>query len=126
MSKKILIVEDEPPMLQALSDNFKSEGFGTILAKDGEEGLTIALEQRPDLIILDILMPKINGMTVLEKLRENEWGRTVPVIILTNVNPRTDKTLSAIAENQPAYYLIKSDITLDGVVTKVKDLLQAP
>jgi CheY-like chemotaxis protein len=71
-------------------------------------------------------MPKINGMTVLEKLRENEWGRTVPVIILTNVNPRTDKTLSAIAENQPAYYLIKSDITLDGVVTKVKDLLQAP
>src|SRR6185295_10847997 len=96
--KKILIVEDELPMLNALSDTFKDEGFIVIQAHDGEEGLESAKETLPDIILVDILMPKMDGMTMLKKLREDENGKNIPVIVLTNVAPDSNSTLNAVSE----------------------------
>jgi len=122
--KTILIVEDELPMLKALSDKFSREGFGTLETKDGEEGLKVALEKKPDLIVLDIFMPVMDGKMMLEKLRADSWGKTVPVIILTNLNP-DDKTLAELMKSGPSYYFIKSKWKLEELVEKVKKELGA-
>ena len=119
MKKTILIVEDELPMLKALGDKFSLEGFDILEAKDGAEGLAAALEKKPDLIILDIFMPVMDGKTMFEKLRADAWGKTVPVIILTNLNP-DDKTLDELMKNGPSYYFIKSKWKLEELVSKVK------
>jgi len=119
MKKTILIVEDELPMLKALADKFSLEGFDILEAKDGTEGLTAAIEKKPDLIILDIFMPVMDGKEMFEKLRQDAWGKTVPVIILTNLNP-DDKTLDELMKNGPSYYFIKSKWKLEELVAKVK------
>jgi DNA-binding response OmpR family regulator len=121
--KTILIIEDELPMLKALSDKFGLEGFEILEAKDGEEGLKTAVFKKPDLIILDIFMPVMDGKTMFEKLRQDAWGKTVPVIILTNLNP-DDKTLDALMKNGPSYYFIKSKWKLEELVAKVKKELE--
>ena len=76
-NKKILIVEDEEDMLRALVDELGHEGFETLEAKNGKEGLSIALKERPDLILLDILMPEMDGMAVMKHLRGDVWGKKV-------------------------------------------------
>lgn len=122
---EVLIIEDEPSMYTPLTEAFIGMGYLTLLAKDGEEGLGIALKKHPDIILLDILMPKIDGMTLIKDLREDAWGKTVPVIILTNVTPDSNSTINAVVDTQPAYYLVKSDMTLDGITEKVKEVLQS-
>lgn len=122
--KKILIVEDEESIQRAISDSLTNQEFETILAKDGEEGLSIALKEHPDLVLLDILMPKMDGMIMLQKLREDEWGKTAPVIILTNVSPNANTVIESVLKNEPAYYLVKSDVKLEGIVEKIKEVLK--
>jgi len=124
VKKTILIIEDELPMLKALSDKFTLEGFEILEAKDGAEGLKAALEKKPDLIILDIFMPVMDGKEMFEKLRADVWGKTVPVIILTNLNP-DDKTLDQLMKNGPSYYFVKSKWKLEELVGKVKKELGA-
>lgn len=72
--KRILIVEDEIPMLKALVDKFSRAGFETLEAKNGIEGLAVALKEHPDLVLLDLVMPKMDGVKMMEKLREDSWG----------------------------------------------------
>ena len=74
MSQKILIVEDEDSLLSALVDKFLKAGYRVVTARDGEEGLTVALREQPDLILLDIVMPKMDGISLLRQLRDNSWG----------------------------------------------------
>ena len=121
----MLIVEDELPMLQLLDEHLKNSGFDTTIAHDGEEGLTQALAQHPDIILLDILMPKMDGLTVLKHLREDVWGKHVPVIIFTNVGVE-DSVISQLVQYDPAYYFMKSDMKLDDLVTKIGETLQSP
>ncbi len=118
-AKKILIIEDELPMLKALSDKFSREGFLVLEARNGEEGLNVALKTKPDLIILDLFMPVMDGKAMMEKLREDSWGKGVPIIILTNLNP-DDKTLNEIMSSGPSYYFIKSKWQLEDLAEKVK------
>jgi DNA-binding response OmpR family regulator len=122
--KKVLIIEDELPMLKALTDALNNSGFDVSTSRNGEEGLEVAMKAAPDAVILDILMPRMDGMTMLKKLRQDTWGKTVPVIILTNVNPESNETLYAVTETEPAYYLIKTETTLDGIIEKVKEVLK--
>ena len=124
VKKTILIVEDELPMLKALADKFTLEGFEILEAKDGAEGLEVAISKKPDLIILDIFMPVMDGKAMFEKLRQDAWGKTVPVIILTNLNP-DDKTLDQLMKNGPSYYFVKSKWKLEELVSKVKKELGA-
>lgn len=121
--KKILIVEDEQDMLDALTDKFTREGFETLQAKDGIEGLEVALKDHPDLILLDIVMPKMDGMTMMKKLREDEWGKNVPIIILTNLSATDEKLIEGMVKGEPSYYLVKSDWKIKDVVEKVKETL---
>jgi len=124
MSKKILVVEDEPDMRQAIVESLEHEGFDVLEAENGGKGLEEALTRRPDLIILDILMPKMDGMEMMKKLRQqNEWGRKVPIILLTNLSA-DDKIMRGIVEDEPSYYLVKSDWKIPDVIEKVREMLK--
>lgn len=123
-TKKILVIEDEQPMLEAIVDSLKQQGFSILTANNGKDGLTLALSDHPHLILLDIFMPKMDGITMLEALRSDSWGEDVPVIILTNLNPDADATIKAIIDHKPAFYLIKSNVTLEGIVSKIKEVLK--
>lgn len=123
-NKKVLIIDDEEAIQKAISDTLSNQGFAILIGKDGEEGLTIALKEHPDIILLDILMPKMDGMIMLQKLRLDEWGEKVPVIILTNVSPNSNSVIDSVLKNEPAYYLVKSDVKLEGIVDKVKEVLK--
>lgn len=119
--KKILIVEDEPGLLNALVDKFTHEGFVVLSAKDGQEGLEVALPEHPDLILLDIIMPVMDGMTMLRDLRKDPWGKNVPVILLTNLS-EAEKVAESLSQGV-YYYLVKSDWKLEDIVKKVKEKL---
>jgi len=121
--KKILIIEDERPLQEAIVDTLKQHQFAIITADDGKDGLEKAFSEHPNLILLDILMPKMDGLTMLETLRADTWGHDIPVIILTNLNPDADKTIRTILDHKPAFYLIKSNVTLEGIVSKIQEVL---
>src|SRR5947209_4797293 len=119
--KTILIVEDERSLLKALHDKLLLEGFTVLEAPDGEAGLAVALSTHPHLILLDIIMPKMDGLTMLKELREDDWGKTVPVIMLTNLSDA-----AKIEESQKSNvfdYLVKTDWSLEYVVDKVRQKL---
>lgn len=118
-SKKILIVEDESPLRNAVSDILSFEGFQVFQAKNGQEGLDIALKEKPDLILLDLMMPVMDGLSMLEKLREDKpYGAQASVILLTNIN---DPDKVAQATSAGSYdFLVKSDWNIEDVVRKIK------
>ena len=91
MSKRVLIVEDEKNIVDILSFNLSKEGYDTLEAYDGQTGLQLALEQDPDLILLDLMLPKMDGFDVCRNLRQA--GRNTPVIMLTAREEETDKVL---------------------------------
>ena len=117
----VLVVEDESAVSEALEDKFGREGFDVLVAKDGAIGLKVALKEAPDLILLDIIMPIMDGITMLEKLHKNKKGKKIPVIMLTNLS---DSARVEEARKEGVNdYLIKSDWKLDDVVKKVKEKL---
>jgi DNA-binding response OmpR family regulator len=121
---KILVVEDEAPLRTAIHDTLVNEKFDVIEATNGEEGLRSALDTHPDLILLDVIMPVMDGMTMLKKLRESgEWGKHIPVIVLTNVGSDNNKMINDVTVLEPSYYFVKSDWRLEGLVIKIKELL---
>jgi CheY-like chemotaxis protein len=122
--KRILIVEDEEAIQKAISDALTSQGFITLTANNGEEGLVTSLKEHPDLILLDIFMPRMDGLVMLQKVRLDGWGKNVPVIILTNLNPNSNSVINSVLKNEPAYYLVKSDVKLEGIVDKIKEVLK--
>lgn len=118
---KVLTVEDEVDLREALVTALSYEGFTVLSASDGEEGLATALKEKPNLILLDITMPKMDGLEVLRALREDEWGKTVKVIVMT-----AHDDLGKVAEVIEAggnEYVVKTDITLNRIVEKVKEKL---
>jgi len=116
--KKILIAEDEAPILTVIADNLEASGFSVIKTTNGEEGLLSALHEHPDLILLDIMMPKMNGLEMLKRLRMNEWGKKVPVIVLTNYGDN-EKVAEALGSDVSEYF-VKSDIKIEEVIARVK------
>ncbi len=122
--KKILVVEDDPTFQKVMREKLTREGFDITIAGDGEEGLAVANTLRPKLIILDILMPKMDGITMLQKLRAlNTWGSKVPAIILTNLSPEDKDRIKQLGDLAPKYYIIKVDHKLNDIVEKVKKVL---
>ncbi len=120
LNKKILIVEDDKSLLSTLREKFTNEGFFVITAQDGEEGLIAAEKENPDLFLLDIKMPKIDGITMAKKLKET--GADAPIIFLTNLDDL--KHIGDAIEVNKSDYLIKSDWELDDIVKKVKARLE--
>lgn len=122
---KILIIEDDTSLLKAYKEKLIREGFGVQGVTDGEAGLALALKEHPDLILLDILLPKMDGMEVMKELRSDQWGNKVPIIILTNLET-DDERLRIITKGEPAYYLMKLNYTIAEVVSKIKEVLAKP
>lgn len=121
---KILLVEDEESQRNILRDHLAKRGFSILEAKDGIEGLEISLHEHPDLIILDVRMPNMDGITMMHKLRQNNWGKKASIIILTNYD--TDDTqLLQIAKDLPSYYLMKADTPLDKILEKIEKELKS-
>ncbi len=120
--KKVLIVEDEKILGDALESKFKHEGFITLRAFNGQEGLDQCNKEHPHFILLDLMMPVMDGKTMLRFLRENKDFATLPVIVLTNAGD-----LENIRQTQMYYgatdFLIKSDTNTDDLVERVKKLL---
>jgi len=118
---KILIVEDEPDVLQIFSDMLGQEKFEVIKAKNGAEGLEVALELKPDLILLDISMPVMDGIAMLKEIKINDALKNIPVIVLTNYSD-TQKIAEAM-ENGAYGYLIKINLKSDDLIKNVKSAL---
>jgi len=118
--KKILIVEDDKNYLWLLRQSFEAEKLSVVFALDGEEGLKMAEEEKPDLIFMDILMPKMDGIEVAKKLKEK--GIKAQIIFLTNLKDEEhiSKAVEAMKETD---YIVKSDVHLDQIVARVKEKL---
>lgn len=113
---KILVIEDEKSIRRVLTEVVKRSDYEVLSAGDGEAGLAMALSEKPDLILLDILMPKMDGETMLTKLREDEWGNKVPVIMMTNFD--APEQINESMQKGVAQYLVKAN-------TSSKELIQA-
>lgn len=122
--KTILVVEDEKSLCDAIMDILRRKNFIAIGAKNGIEGVDFALSKHPDLILLDLLMPEMDGMTALKKIRGDAWGANVPVIILTNLSATDEKLVEDMVTHKPMHYLIKSDWKLHDVVKKIEEILE--
>ena len=117
--KTVLIVEDEKLLSQAIKIKLEKNNFLVHEAFDGQEGLAKALEKHPDIILLDLILPVMDGVTLLEKLREDDWGKNVPIIILSNLSDAS--LIEESKEKGVNSYLIKTDWKLDQVVEKVRE-----
>jgi len=116
--KKILIVEDEETVKRALQDKLTDEGYQVLVAKNGEEGLSISLKEHPDLILLDLIMPVMDGLTMLEEVRADAWGRDARVVILTNI---TDSQEVAQATEVGGYdFLVKADWSIEDIAKHIR------
>lgn len=121
--KMILIVEDDIALRKVLVDKLNDESFLTLEAADGEEGLQLAKERHPELILLDIFMPRMDGITMLSKLRTiDAWGKHVPVLVLTNsTDAQTIAKVSGFGETD---FLIKSEWSLEALVARIREKLR--
>lgn len=122
--KKILFIEDESVLQKTFDSAFKNEGYEVISALDGETGVNLAKTQKPDLILLDMVLPKLTGFEVLKKLKENPETKRIPVIILTNLERMSD--IDKALELGATTYLVKVNYSLDEVIKKVKGILGEP
>ncbi|MFH1522883.1 MAG: response regulator [Patescibacteria group bacterium] len=119
--KIILIAEDEVATLTVLADKLRDQGYEVLKAEDGEVALQKALNAHPDLILLDIVMPKQDGIKTLEKLRQDKWGKDANVMLLSNLNDSASLAQAVIFGVKD--YLVKSDWSLDEVVKKIEEKL---
>ena len=118
-NKKILIVEDEKSILSLLQEKFISEGFSVATAQNGKKGLIATEKEKPDLILLDIKMPEMDGITMAKELKKR--NNDTPIIFFTNLEDL--KHIGDAVEINESDYLIKSDWKINEVVTKVKNKL---
>ncbi len=119
---QILLVEDDNFLANIYKTKFEMEGFKVMVAENGELGLKEAKKKKPDLILLDILLPKMDGFTVLEHLKEDEELKDTPVILLTNLGQKDD--VEKGLELGAADYLIKAHFKPSETVDKVKKVLK--
>ena len=117
----ILIIEDESIIRQALVQKLKNEGYQTLEAGNGEEGLKLALETKPNLILLDIILPLMDGLAVLDALRKDAWGKDAKVIILSNLSDEAKVTIAK--DKGVSDYLIKTNWDINDVVKKIEQKL---
>lgn len=121
-SHTILVVEDSPDLADSLYDLLEMNNFTPIIARNGREGLTLALEKKPDLVILDIRLPDIDGYQVYSKIRQDEeWGKTAKVLILT-----ASESIENISKNVDLpikYVLFKPELSVAELVERIKERL---
>ncbi len=123
MAKKIIFVEDEMHLQEALTAKLKSEGYEVFSAMDGESGLKMIEEKKPDLILLDLILPKKDGFKVLEALKANSAVSSIPVIVLSNLE--SGKDIERVLSFGVRSYLAKANYSLDELSQKVKEVFSS-
>ncbi|MBL7155035.1 MAG: response regulator [Candidatus Portnoybacteria bacterium] len=120
--KKILIIEDEKFLLEMYQSRFEKEGYRVFTAINGQPGLELAQKEKPDLIILDILMPEMDGYEVIKKLKENSQTEKIPILVLSNLGQpeEINQGLKLGADD----YIIKTDLTPSELINKVERMLK--
>lgn len=121
---KILIVEDDPFLLKMYQKKFQVEGFEVEVAEDGVAGLEKMASFAPDLVLMDIMMPKLNGLEAIQKAKADPTTAKIPILVLTNLSTSTDA--EAAVKKGAVGFLVKSDYTPSQVITKVKSVLKIP
>lgn len=119
--QKILLVEDDLILVQMYEIKFKHAGYDVQTAFDGEQGLEKMRNFKPDLVLLDIMMPKINGKVFIDKVKQDQELKNIPIAILTNVNNPQDRI--EFMRNGAEAFFIKSDMTPEQIVEGVKAIL---
>jgi len=119
-TQKILIVEDSKDFLMVLKQGLIKEGFVVLTTEDGDDGLVLAKKENPDLIIADIVMPTMDGITMAKKLKEDNIN--IPIIFLTNISD-AKHIRDALEAKIELDYIVKSDLNIDGIVDIVKSKL---
>jgi|SRR6185369_6586541 len=119
--KKVCIVDDDENLREIYSTKFNAEGFEVLLAEDGEIGLGVIREKKPDIVLLDIQMPVKDGLTVLGEMQADQELRKIPVIMLTNVDD--EETIRAIGKFETRFYLIKSLTSPQKAVDYVREVI---
>lgn len=118
---KIAIIEDDATISQMYRMKFEAEGFDVQLADNGARGVSLAESFKPDIILLDMQMPKMSGDEALKEIRSADWGKSIPVIVLTNLGAEeSPKTLHSLGIHS---YIVKADLTPKQVVERVKEAL---
>lgn len=117
--KTVLVVEDEQDLRDAIVEALALEGYIALSATNGEEGLSVALAEKPNLMILDIIMPKMDGVACLKELRKDAWGKDAKVIVMTALDDL--EKIAEVVEAGGSNYVIKTTITLKGIMDKVHD-----
>jgi DNA-binding response OmpR family regulator len=118
---KVMVIEDDKFLLKAYEIKFKQSKINAILARDGATGLSFAEKESPSLIILDLMLPKMNGFEILEKLKNSEALKNIPVIAVSNLGQKKD--MKRALELGAKEYLIKTNYSLDEIIEKVKKYL---
>jgi len=119
--KKILFIEDESALQKTFGEVLSQAGYEVLSALDGEIGLNLAKEKKPDLILLDLILPKLHGLEVLKGLKETEETKDIPVIILTNLEGMAE--IEKAIELGAKGYLVKAQYSLGEIVQKVRAVL---
>jgi len=122
--KSILLVDDDLTLREMYMERFKAEGFSVEMAKDGEEAIKMATENRPNIILLDIMMPKINGLDVLKKLKDLPETKDIPVIVLTALIQ--DRERQEAMDRGADDYIVKSETMPGEVIQKIHSVLERP
>lgn len=118
----VLLIEDDQLLIKMYETKFKSEGFNVLTAEDGEMGFDVATTQKPDIILLDMMMPKMSGTEVLAKLKATEATKNIPVIMFSNLSQEDES--KKVLDMGAKEYLVKANFTPSEVVAKVKQHLQ--
>jgi len=121
--KKILIIEDESALQKTLGEILSQQGYEVLSALNGEIGLKLAQSKKPDLILLDLILPKIHGFDVLKKIKDNPETREIPVIVLTNLESIED--IKKAIELGATTYLVKANYSLEELTIKINQVFQS-
>lgn len=120
--EKIVFIEDERTLQKMLSEALKEAGCSVLTASDGEAGLSLVKQESPDLVLLDLILPKMSGFAVLEELKKDEKTKGIPVMVLTNLEAAED--VEKVIALGATMYLVKANYDLSDIVEKVKDVLK--
>ena len=121
---KIAIIEDYLAIAQMYRLKFEAEGYEAEIAENGKLGLVLCEQMKPDIVLLDLMMPEMNGDEMLEKMRQTDWGRNIKVIILTNVGEQ--EAPEALKKLNVSAFIVKADMTPRQVAEIVKSQLLPP
>ena len=117
---KVLLIEDDPVLQDMYKDKFQRDGFETHVAGDGEEGISLMKQIKPDIVLLDLILPKMTGFSVLDIVNKDPEVNTIPIIVMTNIYADGE---DLVKNHGVKAFILKSNITLEEVVTKVRNII---